>query len=121
MSIREKDIEKKALRQARAKGDYARKFTSTARRSVPDDVLITEGVTWFCEFKAPKKRLTELQTEEHEAIFKAGGFVFTASSVDEFHQHRTLIADHARGIMNWMRVTTEMGESFEKYQYQEAA
>jgi hypothetical protein len=90
--IRERDIEAKAKRYARQRGDYVRKFVSMSNRSVPDDLLITAGWMWLAEFKAPGKTLTELQAEEHRAIKEAGGLVFTFDNVDEFIAVRDYLA-----------------------------
>jgi hypothetical protein len=90
--IRERDIEAKAKRYARSKGDYVRKFVSVANRSVPDNVLITAGQVWFAEFKAPGKKLTPLQEEEHRLITEAGALVLTFDNVEDFIETRNLIA-----------------------------
>lgn len=112
----EKTIERRALRLARAQKDWARKFTSPARRSVPDDVLLTFGFAWFCEFKRAGEKLTELQAEEHEAILLAKGIVFTASSVEEFWLHREAVIRHQRNEISWMALRALSIDSFRKYQ-----
>lgn len=88
----ERDIEARSKRYARAKGDYVRKFSSPSNRSVPDDIFITEGHIWFCEFKATGKTLTPLQSEEHKSIIDAGGLVYTIDSIAEFKRIRDEIA-----------------------------
>ena len=70
--MNEKDIEKYVVAYARAKGVYARKFTSPAHRSVPDDLFIYGGLVWFIEFKAPGKKATENQLREMQKIEDVG-------------------------------------------------
>lgn len=112
----EKVIERRSLRLARAKGDWARKFASPGRRSVPDDVLLTYGFSWFCEFKREGEKLTALQTEEHKAILLAKGIVFTASSVEEFWLHREAIIRYRSSEISWMGLRALSIDSFRKYQ-----
>lgn len=91
----ERDIEARSKRYARAKGDYVRKFSSPSNRSVPDDILITNGYMWFCEFKATGKKLTPLQVEEHKTLWAHRAFVYTVDSIEDFKRIRDEIADAA--------------------------
>lgn len=61
----EKDIEKKIGEFAKKQGCLFYKFTSPARRAVPDRMIITPmGVIGFLEVKAKGKKPTPLQLGE---------------------------------------------------------
>jgi hypothetical protein len=70
--------------RGRLPGIYARKFSSPARRSVPDYVFTYNGFTWYVEFKAPGELPTPAQLKEHEAIRAARGTVYVIDDVDKF-------------------------------------
>lgn len=59
--IRERDIEAKVVKWAKANGWLTYKFVSPSQRGVPDRVFIKDGVVVFIEFKAPGKKPTALQ------------------------------------------------------------
>lgn len=61
--IRERDIEAKVAKWARANGWLTYKFVSPSQRGVPDRVFIKDGVIVFIEFKAPGKKPTALQAQ----------------------------------------------------------
>ena len=62
----ERDIEKALIRKVKQLGGMAEKFTSPAKRSVPDRVVSLPGgrVIWV-ELKAPGKLPTENQKRDH--------------------------------------------------------
>lgn len=61
----EKDIERKIGEFAKKQGCLFYKFTSPARRAVPDRMIITpKGVIGFLEVKAKGKKPTPLQMNE---------------------------------------------------------
>jgi len=61
----EKDIEKKIGDFAKKQGCLYYKFTSPARRAVPDRMIITpQGAIGFLEVKAQGKKPTPLQQSE---------------------------------------------------------
>ncbi len=61
----EKDIERKIGEFAKKHGCLYLKFTSPARRAVPDRMIITpQGVIGFLEVKAKGKKPTTLQMNE---------------------------------------------------------
>ncbi len=61
----EAQIEKKVCDYVKSKGGIAYKFTSPARRSVPDRLMILpNGVSFFIEFKKPGGKLTSGQERE---------------------------------------------------------
>ncbi len=87
----EKDVQKTCVDWARARGYWARKFSSQSQRSVPDylfsrikTVYSPSRIKFATEFKAPGKTSTEAQVEEQEAMRLAGWFVFECDNFDEF-------------------------------------
>ena len=90
----EKDVQKQCVDWARARGYWARKFSSQSQRSVPDylfsrraERLATQGrevIHLAVEFKAPGKRPTEAQEEEMQAMRNAGWLVFWCDSFESF-------------------------------------
>ena len=62
----ERDIEKAFVRRVKALGGMAEKFTSPARRSVPDRIVtMPDGQIIFVELKAPGKKPTDAQSRDH--------------------------------------------------------
>ena len=92
-NIREKDVEKYLKRKVTSwLGGKAYKYTSPARRSVPDDILLwipigtSRGRLVFVECKAPGKKLTDLQALEAGRLMGLGQLVFmvdTYEAVDD--------------------------------------
>ena len=79
----EKIIEKKVCEFAEKRGCYVRKFTSPARRGVPDRIFITpSGVVFFIEFKKRGGLTTELQNREIEKLRKVNVPVYVVDSVE---------------------------------------
>ena len=69
----EKDIEKKIGGFAKKQGCLYYKFTSPARRAVPDRMIITpQGVIGFLEIKAKGKKPTPLQQTEIKRLQEQG-------------------------------------------------
>lgn len=65
--ILERDVEKAFVKRVKALGGTAEKFTSPARRSVPDRlVTLPNGRMIFVELKAPGKEPTEKQALDHD-------------------------------------------------------
>jgi hypothetical protein len=63
----ERDIEKALCKRIKELGGTCEKFTSPARRSVPDRlVTLPNGRIEFVECKAPNKRPTEKQKLDHD-------------------------------------------------------
>lgn len=74
----ESELEKRFCRLVRLSGGMTRKFNSTSRRGVPDQVVIwPPGIVHFVELKTEKGRLTALQKSEHDKFRAFGGLVFT--------------------------------------------
>lgn len=62
----ERDVEKAFVKRVKALGGMAEKFTSPARRSVPDRIVtMPDGQIIFVELKAPGKKPTEAQERDH--------------------------------------------------------
>jgi len=77
-------IEKRLRERAKSLGGIAYKFTSPARRSVPDRiVLLPGGEIVFVELKAPGKRSTKLQAVEQSKISKLGFSVIVIDSIEK--------------------------------------
>ena len=95
----EKDIEKKVVEYARSLGVLAYKFTSPARRSVPDRMFILPGGkgVFFIEFKRLGCKPTPSQEVEIEKIRGQGVHVYV---VDNVTAGRCLIADILHGAKN---------------------
>ena len=80
----EKDIEKKVCAFAQKLGCLTYKFTSPARRSVPDRLIVmpnNRGV-FFIEFKRKGQKPTPAQFVEIEKIRAQGVVVFVIDDVE---------------------------------------
>ena len=96
----EADLQKQCVAWARARGYWARKFSSMSQRSVPDYLFAlwddAHRLKFACEFKKPgtKPKLierygvtvmsTEAQYEEQVAMREAGWLVFECSDFEWF-------------------------------------
>lgn len=97
----EKDVQKQCVDWARARGYWARKFSSMTSTAEPDylfasgrgfvrdtrDGYITRGtlkIKFATEFKAPGKTSTEAQIEEQENMRLAGWYVFECDNLEKF-------------------------------------
>jgi hypothetical protein len=84
----EKDIEKAVCEYARKTyGAQTYKFTSPARRNVPDRIFAFPGVSKyaliFIEFKATGKKMTAGQIREATRLRECGQMVFCIDDVEE--------------------------------------
>lgn len=77
----EKVIEAKVCAFAKANGILHYKFTSPARRNVPDRLFMMPGAQFFIEFKRLGCKPTPAQEVEHKAIRAAGGTVHVIDNV----------------------------------------
>lgn len=82
--MRERDIEKWAVRRAEKAGYWVRKFKAPGRRSAPDRIFARMGKPWWVEFKATDEQPTELQLDEHAKMRAAGLTVYWTDSRDGF-------------------------------------
>lgn len=79
----EKDIEGAVCAYAKKLGMLCYKFTSPARRSVPDRIFITvNGVVFFIEFKRFGQKPTPSQDVEIKKIRSQGVKVFVVDNVE---------------------------------------
>jgi hypothetical protein len=79
----EKDVEAHLVRRVAALGGLALKFTSPARRNVPDRIVLQPGgVLTFVELKAPGKKPTAGQLREHERLRALGFRVLVLDTKD---------------------------------------
>jgi hypothetical protein len=63
----EKDVERHFIKHVKGLGGRCEKFTSPARRSVPDRlVTLPGGIIIFVELKASGKKPTPKQLKDHE-------------------------------------------------------
>jgi len=79
----ERDIERKAVKEAEKDGWLSYKFASPAHRGVPDRIFIKRGHVVFIEFKTPTGKTTKLQERELEIINSHGATAAVAHSIDE--------------------------------------
>lgn len=101
----EADVQKACVDWARARGYWARKFSSQSQRSVPDYLFASDGwhkqhprlrvtgkIKFATEFKRPGAKRdpltglqsTEAQIDEQELMRLAGWFVFECDNFDKF-------------------------------------
>jgi len=81
----EKDIEKRVCDYGKRTHNIEhRKFTSPARRSVPDQLMLPgDSVCFFIEFKRKGKKATDAQLREHRRLEAQGYTVYVIDDVDE--------------------------------------
>ncbi|WP_186058671.1 VRR-NUC domain-containing protein [Burkholderia gladioli] len=78
----EKTVEAYLVERVRALGGTAYKFTSPARASVPDRIVILPpGRIFFVEVKRPGGKLTRGQEREHEHLHRLGADVRVLDSI----------------------------------------
>ena len=82
--VREREIERALVEAVAAAGGIAYKFTSPARRGVPDRLIVLPGGrVRFVEVKAPGGRLSKLQEIEIARLRRLGMRVDIVSSIDQ--------------------------------------
>ncbi len=69
----ESELEKKVVAYCRVKGMLCYKFSSPARRGVPDRLILYKGRVLFLELKREREKPTKLQLREI-ALLEATGF-----------------------------------------------
>jgi hypothetical protein len=86
----EADVQKQCVDWMRARGYWARKFSSMTQRSVPDYLFARAGdhtyqdIKFATEFKAPGKTGTDAQVDEQTAMRDAGWHVFECDDFEDF-------------------------------------
>ena len=82
--MKESDIERKVGLYVKEKGGLFYKFTSPARRAVPDRLIVLPGVPpFFIEFKATGEAATPAQRREHLRLSERGAHSFVVDSVED--------------------------------------
>lgn len=71
----ERDVQKSVVEFARRNDVVAHKFSSEARRNVPDYLFLFNGRVLFIEFKATGKRARKGQLREINKLRRVGFFV----------------------------------------------
>lgn len=66
------DVQNPCIKWARGRGWWCRKFVSPANRSVMDYIIGKDCWVELVEFKAPGKKLTTAQADEHKAARACG-------------------------------------------------
>ncbi len=100
----EKQIEQAVCTYAKSKGFLAYKFTSPARRSVPDRLFLgPNGVCFFIEFKARGNLPTSAQEREIFRIRRMGHRVYIIDNVEEGKQ---AINFEITGDASWLNAKT---------------
>jgi len=80
----ERDVEKALVKKVKSLGGMAEKFTSPAKRSVPDRlVTLPGGRIIFVELKAPGKVPTDAQERDHEKRRALGCDVRVIDSLEQ--------------------------------------
>jgi hypothetical protein len=75
--VLERDVEAYLADRMKAIGGQAYKFTSPARRGVPDRLVIFPGGTMvFAELKKPGEKPSDAQTREHQRLRALGCAVY---------------------------------------------
>ena len=83
MTVLEKTIEATLVQRVKALGGMAEKFTSPAKRSVPDRIVtLPGGRIIFVECKAPGKKPTPAQQKDHERRRALGCEVLVIDSLE---------------------------------------
>lgn len=89
--VREKDVEKKGNKWAKAHGWYQRKWTSPGHRGVPDRIYVKNGVVVFFEWKRPGEEPTALQKDEIALLRAHGANAYWGDSVESL---KTALLSH---------------------------
>lgn len=80
----EKHIEAALVKRVKELGGMAEKFTSPAKRSVPDRlVTLPNGRIIFVELKAPNKKPTPKQELDHDRRRLLGCHVLVIDNIDD--------------------------------------
>lgn len=98
----EKDVQGPSVEKARRRGWWARKFSSQpGNTSVPDYIFGKSGRIFFVEFKAPGKKATDKQKEEHKKMRKQGLTVYVCDNLEPFD--RILEQEEDRALEGWLQ------------------
>ena len=82
--MREKIIEQKLIKAAKAMGGIAPKFTSPGFDGMPDRlILLPNGKMAFAELKAPGKKPRPLQAARHNLLRRLGFKVYVIDGAEQ--------------------------------------
>ena len=96
-SMRERDIEKRLVKEVKSLGGLALKFVSPGLDGVPDRiVLLPEGHISFIELKAPGKRMRPLQEKRKRQLEALGFPVYCIDGIEEINEILLKIGGDAR-------------------------
>lgn len=91
----EAELESDAIKLAKRRGWFTRKYKGPGRRSHPDRLFAKGGYIFWIEFKRYPKEPTELQWQEIGAMRAAGLDVLWLDSIEDF---AALLADREARI-----------------------
>jgi hypothetical protein len=80
----ESELENDAVKLARKRGWFSRKYRAAGRRSQPDRIFIRSGRVFWVEFKRLGNEPTTAQWEEIKAMLGAGADVIWLDSIEDF-------------------------------------
>ena len=80
----EAKLEDDAVKMARKRGWFSRKYRAAGRRSQPDRIFIRNGRIFWVEFKRLGNEPTAAQWEEINAMLAAGADVVWLDSIEDF-------------------------------------
>jgi Holliday junction resolvase len=80
----ERDLQDAAVRWARSRGWFARRYKGPGRRSHPDYLFIRRAIVLWIEFKLPGKEPTGLQWREIREMTAHGANVVWLDSLEDF-------------------------------------
>lgn len=82
--MREKQVEKKLVQEARKRGGICPKFVSPGCDGMPDRlILLPDGRMAFAELKAPGKKPRALQEARHRLLRRLGFAVYVIDRMEE--------------------------------------
>lgn len=84
--MRERDIEKRLVREIRAMGGEAFKWVSPGNDGVPDRIVMLPGLIIFVELKTDRGRLAGVQRVQIRRIQRWGQEVVVVQGMDELDQ-----------------------------------
>lgn len=101
----ERGVQSQCVGWMRARGYWARKFSSMTQRSMPDYLFARAGdhtyhdIKLAAEFKAPGKMSTDAQLDEQEAMRKAGWRVLV--DCDNFEEFKAAVIYYEESQRKW--------------------
>ena len=103
----ESHIQKKVIEHARSIGWLCYKFSSDSNRGVPDFILMSLGVVFFIEFKAPGKKPRKNQLSQMRKIQSQEIPCFVIDNVEDGIDLINDFDDHGRAGHDSMLLSVE--------------